>query len=90
VIVPVAEPVKLEWCRVGPDGKGYFWGSHGCQLGDHSATGDPHIHQCLWPEFDEVGNRIGTWDCYEIDDRTGRTRNEDGTWNGVKWEGWWQ
>ncbi len=86
----MSDPVKLVPCTAGPDGKGYFWGSHGCMLGDHSATGDPHIHLCMIARFDEDGTRTGTWDCYKIDDRTGRTIQGDGSWGDLIWEGWWQ
>lgn len=81
--------IGLEWCSVGPGGSGYFWGSHGCTLGDHSE--DPHIHACLNHEFDDNGTIVETNICCQIDDRTGMTRwNDEGEFDFDYGLGWWQ
>jgi hypothetical protein len=79
------------WCSVGPDGTGYFWGSHGCTIGNH--TEDPHIHECEHPEsYDEDGRPVGSELCMKIDDRTGMTATYDDpdNFDFDYGKGWWQ
>lgn len=85
----------MDWCCVGEGGIGYFWGSHGCFLGDHSSTGDPHIHRCASGCFDQDGKYLGFDWCLEIDDRTSHCRRllDNGQWSNwddLIWQGWWQ
>lgn len=80
-----------KWCSVGEGGSGYFWGSHGCTIGNH--VEDPHIHECESPEsWDDDGNPVGSLICSRIDDRTGMVAWSDDPDNfdydyGL---GWWQ
>lgn len=74
----------MEWCSVGPDGQGYFWGSHGCTLGDKPHT----IHVCQIARHDANGAVIAVDTCCEHDGGN-RWRFNGGKWHEYG-EGWWQ
>lgn len=96
-VKPAAEPPKMEWCRVGPEGQGFFWGSHGCTLGDHAGR-DPHVHECQNAEFDDDGEIVAVVPCVQYDDRTDQVRwhyvdtppDEFSEWKPWSGKGWWQ
>lgn len=72
----------MKWCAVGPEGQGYFWGSHGCTLGD-----TPHeMHECQVMIEGEVVT------CCQHDGGTKVRWFSDGEWG--DWReygpGWWQ